>query len=192
MEEELETAELKEKIDEHLEHAEHAEHAAHGGHGGAKDGPKWTRYLSLSTAMIAVFAAVTALLSGHFSNDAILQKSDAADKWAEYQANRIKMAIADNQADLVSDRPDAFKKSKEQAAHYDEKSKEIMKDAKEHDDDSDAMMSKHQRFAITVTMLQIAIALSAIAALTKKKEMWFVGLAVSAVSLVTFVLGLLA
>ena len=62
-EEDLETAELKEQIDQRLEDHEHHEHA------GARQRPEaaarvWLRYLSLSTAMIAVFAAVASLESG--------------------------------------------------------------------------------------------------------------------------------
>lgn len=204
MEEELETAELKEKIDEHLEHAEHAEHEAHGHGGAAKEAPKWTRWLSLSTAMVAVFAAVASLLSGGASNDAILAKSNAmlgeaqaADKWAEYQAQRIKSAISTNQADTIADtKPDAAGKLREKARGYDDKSADTMKEAKESEqqvaeanEESEHLMHTHHKFAITVTLLQIAIALSAIAALTKKRNMWFVGLGVSAVGIVFFSLG---
>jgi hypothetical protein len=42
-----------------------------------------------------------------------------------------------------------------------------------------------------VTLLQIAIALSAIAALTRRKVIWFLGLAVSAGGIVMFVIGFL-
>ncbi len=53
-------------------------------------------------------------------------------------------------------------------------------------------MAKHQGFAITVTLLQIAIALSAIGALTKRRQMWFVGLGLTAAGVVTFVFGVMA
>jgi len=43
-----------------------------------------------------------------------------------------------------------------------------------------------------VTLFQIAIALSAIAALTRRKVLWFVGLAGSAAGVLLFVRGLLA
>ena len=207
MEEELETAELKEKIDEHLEHAEHAEHEAHGhGGGGGKEPPQWTRWLSLSTAMVAVFAAVASLLSGGASNDAILAKSNAmlseaqaADKWAEYQAQRVKSAIATNQADTIVDtKPDVAGKLRDKAKGYDDKSAETMKSATEQENqvaeanhESEHLMHTHHSFAITVTLLQIAIALAAIGALTKKRNMWFVSLGVSAVGIVFFARGLM-
>jgi hypothetical protein len=190
MEEELETGELKENLDDNVEHAEHA---GHGGKAtGRKPGPSWMQYLSLSTAMLAVFAAVTALLSGHYSNDAILQKSEAADEWAEYQAQRIKLAIAQNQAQLLAAQPAAVEQAKASAARYERESQDVRKDAAAHDEESAHMMSKHQGFAITVTLLQIAIALAAIGALTRRRHMWFLSLGLTGASVVTFVIGALA
>ena len=58
-EEDLETSELKEQIDQRLEAHEHGHD-----HGQGKPASAWLRYLPLSTAMIAVFAAVASLLSG--------------------------------------------------------------------------------------------------------------------------------
>ncbi len=76
-EESLETGELKESLDQGVERA-HGEHG-HGGHGakGEGGGTRWTGYLSLQTAVIAVFAAVASLESGGNSNDAILAKNEA-------------------------------------------------------------------------------------------------------------------
>jgi hypothetical protein len=61
---------------------------------------------------------------------------------------------------------------------------------KENNTRSQELMERHHKFAITVTLLQIAIALSAIAALTRRKPMWYVGLGVSAAGVVMFVLGM--
>jgi hypothetical protein len=52
-------------------------------------------------------------------------------------------------------------------------------------------MERHHRFAFSVTLLQIAIALSAIAALTRRQPLWYLGLAVSVAGAVMFVLGAL-
>jgi len=67
-EEGLETQELKESLEQAAEHAE--------GHQEGK-GPAWILQLSLSTALIAVFAAIAALQSGSYANDAIVQKNES-------------------------------------------------------------------------------------------------------------------
>jgi len=199
-EEELETAELKEQIDQRLE--DH-EHHAHGGHAKPQAAPGWLRLLSLSTAMIAVFAAVASLESGANSNEAILEKSDAmlnqaraSDGWAYFQAKGIKATVSDAVAEtLANDRPEKAK-LKAEANRYRGETDEIKRTAseleakvKESNDRCDAMMERHHRFAIAVTLLQIAIALSAIAALTRLRSLWFVGIAVSLGGLAMFGFG---
>jgi hypothetical protein len=54
----------------------------------AKNG--WVRYIGLSTACLAVLAAVGALQSGSLVNEAMLHQIKASDTWAEYQSSRQK------------------------------------------------------------------------------------------------------
>jgi hypothetical protein len=215
-EEDLETSELKEQIDQRLE--EHAHGHGHG-HGSSKPpGPAWLRFLPLSTAMIAVFAAVASLLSGSSSNEAILKKSEAmlnqslaSDQWAYYQAKSVKQKLSADEAKIVGVageavkdlRPDVQAKFAElktrfdsEADRYEADTKKIETDARryeerknEDDERSEALMERHHRFAFSVTLLQIAIALSAIAALTRLQLLWYAGLAISVVGAVMFVLG---
>ena len=193
-EDELETPELKEQIDQRIE--EHEE----------KEVPRWIKYLSLSTAIIAVVAAVASLESGSHSNEAILEKSEAmlamaraSDHWAYFQAKGVKSALAANQADLVADtKPEVAAKLRSDADRYKGEADKIAKDAetdeeavKHFNETSENLMEHHHKFAIAVTLLQIAIALSAIAALTRRKPLWFLGLGVSAAGVVMFTLGLM-
>ena len=97
--EDIETAELKESVEASVEQALEAEREQSG----------WTMYLSLSTAIIAVFAAVASLESGANSNDAILAKNDAvlnqsltSDQWALYQAKAMRAAIASGESEFAS------------------------------------------------------------------------------------------
>lgn len=195
-EEELETPELKEQIDERIEHSieEHEE----------KTSPKWLKYLSLSTAMIAVFAAVASLESGSNSNEAILEKSEAmldqaraSDQWAFFQAKGVKSAIAANGAELVADGKAELaaklvadaKRYKDEADAIQAKAEGFEKKVEESNARSEDLMEHHHRFAIAVTMLQISIALAAIAALTRKKPLWYVGLTASAAGVLMFLRG---
>ncbi|HEY0194573.1 MAG TPA: DUF4337 family protein [Kofleriaceae bacterium] len=186
-EEDIETAELKEHIDQRLEDHEHA-HA----HKPAAS-PSWTRYLSLSTAIIAVFAAVASLESGARSNEAILEKSEAmlnqsraSDQWAYFQAKGLKATLSEGEAMIVADtKPAVSTKLAADAVRYRKESEEIQKSARELEDKvkdnnerSEALMEHHHRFAIAVTLLQVAIALSAIAALTRRRPLWALGLVV--------------
>jgi hypothetical protein len=202
-EEGLETGELKESLDQHVERAEEAHGHGHGHHGGG-GGPRWTSYLSLQTAIIAVFAAVASLESGGNSNDAILEKneailyqSQASDQWAYYQAKGVKESLAANHAGMLAPtNPTAAAKLEAEAARYKSEQGEIQTAAREleakvreKNERSEQLLERHHRFAIAVTLFQIAIALSAIAALTKRKALWTVGLAASVAGLVLFLRG---
>jgi hypothetical protein len=193
MEEDLETAELKEKIDERIEEAEE------------RVSPNWVRYLSLSTAIVAVFAAVASLQSGAYSNEAILEKSEAmlaqsraSDQWGFYQAKSVKGAIAKGEVRIIDGKPEVAAELTAAAKRYESEAEAIKNDAEKFDEQvkeanerSEHLMHRHHKFAITVTLLQIAIALSAIAALTRLRALWFLGLAVSGGGVIMFTLGLL-
>ena len=50
----------------------------------------WIRFIGLSTAILAVFAAIAALQSSNLVNEALIHQIKASDTWAEYQAGRQK------------------------------------------------------------------------------------------------------
>jgi hypothetical protein len=193
-EEEFETAEFKERLEEATEHAvEAAEHRA-----------RWVVYLSFSTALIAVFAAIAALESGTFSNEALMQKNEAllaqskaSDQWAYYQAKSVKAALyASQAAALAQANPEVAAKDQAESARYGTEEQEISKTAnelekqvKEHSEESDKNMEHHHRFAYAVTMFQVSIALAAVAALSRQKVLWFGGLFIGTLGLVFFIDG---
>jgi hypothetical protein len=203
-EEGLETGELKESVDQGVERAEHEGKRHAGGDEPEGGGGRWTSYLSLQTAVIAVFAAVASLESGGYSNDAILAKneailfeSQASDQWAYYQAKGVKESLAANQALSVAATSSTLSaRFNGEAARYKAEQSEIQTAARALEAKVEAsnqraerLLEHHHRFAIAVTLFQIAIALSAIAALTKRRALWMVGLAASVVGLALFVRG---
>src|SRR5438034_7281597 len=79
---EVETKELQEAIEEmHEERREREEEVKRSA---------WTRYIALSTAILAVFAAIGALQSGALVNQAMMDQLKASDTWSEYQSSRLK------------------------------------------------------------------------------------------------------
>jgi hypothetical protein len=196
-EEDLDTAELKESVEASVEHALEAE----------REKTAWTVYLSLSTAIIAVFAAVASLESGANSNDAILEKNDAvlnqskaSDQWALYQAKVIRGAIVSVEGEfaaatnvaLAAQLRDEGVHLKGEQAPLAERARALEEQVEAHNARAERLLGRHHRFAIAVTLFQIAVALCAIAALMKKKPLWVVALCASAIGGVLFVLGFLA
>jgi Na+-translocating ferredoxin:NAD+ oxidoreductase RnfD subunit len=166
---------------EHL-HEEIHHHAEHGG-------PPWISWVALSTAILAVLAAITGLLSGKHANEAMMAQIQASDQWAYYQAKSIKASVLDAKMTLTET---ATEKDKEKAAQYLEEQAEIKHEAEEKEADAKANFHKHEIFARGVTMFQIAIAIAAISALTRRRTFWFVSLVFGLVGLVFLCLGWIA
>jgi hypothetical protein len=190
-EEGLETQELKEKLEEAAERAEGAASA-------------WTLWLSLSTAILAVLAAIASLQSGAWANEAIVSKNDAVlhqskadDAWSHYQAMGIKAVVYATQAEAAASAELAKKwkgeADREKGGQKDAKAEAEKEEAlvKEMDEASERSLHLHHHYAISVTIFQVSIALAAIAALTRRKLMWWVSLAAGAAGAVQFILGLL-
>ena len=195
-EEALETQELKEKLEESQER---------GAEGGEERGANaWTVWLSLSTAVIAVLAAIASLEAGANANDAILRKDDAIlhqsradDAWTHYQAAGIKAVVYATQAEGAP-RPDLAAKWLSESERERGEQREIKDEAEleqervvEMDEKAAHRLHVHHEFARSVTVFQVSIALAAIAALTRRKPMWWVSLAVGATGAAFFVLGFL-
>ena len=168
---------------EHLHEAIHEAHHASQGHGepghAAGHGGGFTMGVALSSALLAVLAAMAALFAGHFANDAMIERIEAGDQWAYYQAKGIKAnVLRSKMATLLALGKEADPKDVVKANAYDEEQEKIQETAFEKTDESENHLTQHTRLAGSVTFFQIAIALGAIAVLTRKKMLWYASLLV--------------
>src|SRR5438067_8549558 len=144
-----------------------------------KERKKWSFYVAISTALIAVFAAITSLMAGHHSNEALIEQIKASDQWNYYQAKGIKAEILSIATGGVADSSRIKKYNKEQ--------KDIMAIAKEHEDKSEEHLRKHIIIARSVTLFQIAIAISAISVLTGIRQLWYLSIILAIVGAAFFI-----
>lgn len=163
----------------------------------------WMRWLGLSTALFAVFAAIASLKAGHFANEALLHSADAtmkqaqaSDQWAYYQAKGNKSVTRASTADVLA----ALHASEEEIARvradaekYRKEQDEIQVEAKALDEERKKLetestddLRRHQSFAYSVTALQVGIGLSAVAALIGRRRVWLFALLVGAGGLALF------
>jgi hypothetical protein len=172
---EIDTDKLRETIDEEIE----------------KRGAPLLRAISLTTAIFAALAAVASLRAGATVNEAVLLKTEAtrlqalaSDQWSYYQAKGIKAAIAGSTAAAwaIAGRAvppavtaEASRYTSDQAAIKLEAQRfEQERDAKSAE--ADALLAQHHDFAAAVALFQIAIALGAVAALTRIRLVWLASL----------------
>ena len=115
-------------------------------------------------------------------------QAEASDQWAFYQAKGIKAAVAQSTATIwqgLGKAPPA--EILGQSQRYASEQSAIQKKAKDleaaRDERSrlaDGLIEQHHQFAAAVALFQIAIALGAIAALTKVRLAWYASLIVGA------------
>jgi hypothetical protein len=167
-----------------LEHLhEQVQHSAEHG------GQAWISWVALSTAILAVLAAIAGLLSGKHANEAIMSQIEASDQWNYYQAKSIKASVLDAKMSLAGA---VDEKDRAKAARYEEEQADIKKDAEQKEGAAKTNFHRHEVYARGVTMFQIAIAIAAISALTRKRRFWIVSLLFGAVGCVFVVLGAIA
>ena len=172
-------------------------------HHEAEHGGGLVRWIALTTAVLAAFASVASLAAGHRVNDALVLKTEstrlqaqASDLWAYYQAKGIKAAVQEAQrATWLAARATPPPEIDRTVKRYEEEQAEIKKDAeakeKERDarsHEADELLEQHHGFAIAVALFQVAIALGAVAALTRMRLLWFGSLALGLGGLAAFVI----
>ncbi|WP_266171934.1 DUF4337 domain-containing protein [Dyella subtropica] len=159
------------------------------------------RTIALSTAVFAALAAITSLQAGSTANEALILKTEAtalqakaSDAWAYYQAKGLKAAIAHNAqgAWTAVDKPPPANLA-ENEARYLKEQHEIDVQARELEHERDAksaeadhLMHQHHRYAEAVALLQVGIALGAVAALTRKRPAWWASVALGLVGCALF------
>ncbi len=141
---------------------------------------KWTLFVAISTALMAVLAALGSLFAGHHSNEALIDQIKASDQWAFYQSKSIKAEIRQ----LAPQ--NAVVKSQDQLNKEEEA---IKKSAEEDEQSSEAHLQRHLILSRCVTLLQVAIAISAISIITRRRFMWYAGMAVAIGGVYFFIMG---
>lgn len=168
---------MSEEMHVHGPHDHALEHAAE--HGAADP---FSGRIAVATAILATVGALMSYQGAATQAEAMIQKNEAAIKkteasnqWSFYQAKSQKQNLSELGASL-SQRPAEAERFKAQSARYDKEKGSIKAEAERierlaarADVASEEAMRRHHRWAQATTLVQVAIALSAIALLTRRK-----------------------
>ncbi|MBA2674128.1 DUF4337 domain-containing protein [Ramlibacter sp.] len=168
----------------HGPHDHELEHAAQG-HGADTthgiSGRSMVNQIALFTALISTAGAIfgymggaTQANAGLYKNNAAIKKTEASNQWNYYQAKSSKqnlselamVIVADDKRPLYQKEVDRYKAEKGEIKLAADK---LEAEATDWDKKSDQQMHQHHRWAQATTVIQVSIALAAIALLTKKK-----------------------
>jgi hypothetical protein len=187
---EIETERLHEAIHEEME----------------RGGGTLIRAIAVTTALLAAIAAVAALRAGGSANEALMLETEAtrlqakaSDQWAYYQAKGIKGAVQEasrtSWLSLGKEPPakyaDAQKRYGKEQAEISASAKEIERERDTKAAEAEHLLHQHHRYANSVALFQVAIALGAIAALSRNRWIWFASLLLGFGGTIIFVMTLL-
>jgi Na+/glutamate symporter len=158
--------------DHELEHAQ----KGHGDHGGSH-----TNSIAMFTAIIATVGALFSYMGGAtqanaglYKNNAAIKKTEASNQWNYYQAKSSKQNLSELAIELAPGAKKDFyeqeiKRYKQEKSEIKVVAEKLEVASKEWDHQSDEQMHQHHRWAQATTALQVAIALAAIALMTRRK-----------------------
>jgi hypothetical protein len=166
----------------------------------------WLNWLALTTVILAVCATLSTFKGSSYSTRSVLSQTRAANSWSYYQAKSIKGYLYETQAeelelDLATGgrkRPAARAEIEQRLAayrarlaRYDREKAEIQVEAKRFETVRDDATKHSQTFGMAVIYLQVAILLSSVAALLRKRPVWLLGLLSGVIGLWYFANGFL-
>jgi hypothetical protein len=137
--------------------------------------------VAVLSAVLATLGALMTFAGGDtqakaqiYKNTASITKTRANDQWNYYEAKGVKHNVSELGA-AIATRPEVIEAFKSEAERYRKdqaaiktKGEALEEEVKEWDARSEEQMHQHHRWALGATAMQIAIALSAIALLSRK------------------------
>lgn len=136
---------------------------------------KWILGVALFTALVSVMAALTGLLSAHHENESLIAQMKSSDQWAFYQAKGIKQELISATVKIMH-ATETDTASLNKIERYKNEQLQIKQTAEAFEKETEEHLSKHVKLASGVTLFQVAIAISAISILTRRKFFWHIGI----------------
>ena len=150
-------------VNEELE--EHAHHAQ----------DPFDKRVAATMAIIAALLAVVNVLGQYLVTEELLLQQKSSDQWAFYQAKSIRRYISQTTSDIVAQTKGDATLSKRyvgESARYRNEGEEIQKEAQALEHESRSKGQEGLRVHFGEVFLEIAIVLSSLAILTKRKAMF--------------------
>ncbi len=168
------------EVQELQEHAEHAQHQ-----------PELAP-VSLTMAILAVLVAVTSLLGHRAHTEEIILQGKITDAWGYYQAKNsqgdMREVFLDSLAALQARSPEAVEKARRKYEAGLEKTRkrqeELQNEARKLENEMKHEQRRANRFDLGEVLLEMALVITSITLLTRRRLWWHVGMVLAALGVV--------
>lgn len=153
-------------------------------------GRQWLNQIGLSTAILSALAAIAAMQAGSLANEGMMAQIRSTDLWNLYQARSTKSHVEQSTVRLLQalEKPVPSTITAE-IKKLDKQQQENQTEARKLELESQLDMQRHELFARSVAALQIGISLGAVAALLRKRSVWYLGLGIAAIGVGFMIFG---
>jgi hypothetical protein len=149
-------------------------------------------------AVLAVCLAVVSIESHRAHTTAVVERSEANDKWSQYQSNRIKFHSLELGVDLMNvlgvDRPGAEQKVasyETDKKKYEKESKEVKDEAQQKEKETRHTEDQALRYDLGEGMLEIGVVMASLYFIARKKLFPMVSLVFGILGIVIAITGVL-
>jgi hypothetical protein len=139
--------------------------------------------VGIMAAILAVALAIVSITSHRTHTEAIIHKSTANDKWAQYQSSRVKfhsIELGETFAGLIGAKNSAteelLRDYARQKKKYDKEGQAIMAEARHADEASEADERRGLRFDLGEGLLEIALVVTSLYFISHKNMFPIIGL----------------
>ena len=160
-------------------------------------------WVAITVALLSVFMSITKVKDDNIVQAMLQTKSDAVDRWNEYQSKKLKHHMAElglsqlqalqvlapgkGVAELAAQQ----NRYRETIQRYEKEEEEIMKKAKGHEKEYDDMNYRDDQFDLSDAALSISLGMLAVTALTNKRKLLYLSWLFAGFGIVMGMAGLL-
>lgn len=161
---------------------------------GGENGPemKWIGMVAISTMIMALFSALGALMVGSTANEMLLSRTSEIIAEVKMENDRLEADIISVNVDLLTalGRDAEAKKLGEIKRDRDEM-EELSAVVSEKESEAGEALEAHEKFGIGLTLLSVAVTLSGMALISRRRPVWYVALLIAVGGVVFVVMGFL-
>lgn len=140
----------------------------------------WIEWASMSTMVMALPTAIGGLFAGMTSNEAIVDRQNQISELIHMNRMELQSEVQLTRLavmELKGDEPDQA--MLDDIKRADDAVRKLEDDASEDVEDSEQALHTHELFAIGTTIVSLAITLTGMAVITRRKYIWSIGLLIA-------------
>jgi hypothetical protein len=148
--------------------------------------------VSVTISILAVLVAAVTLLGHRAHTEELLRETQAASRWAQYQAKSVRLHETQGFSDVVNivasldkGKGEALReKYLKEVEHYENDKEDVSNEAKALETERDLAARKGDRFDGGEALLEIGLVICSLTLLTKNKAFWVGGILIGAAGVI--------